>query len=130
MRLFALEFIRQSLNIDQVHFVPMKKGHLFKLPMFVGPFVVNMRQAFNEASRMLEDMHLLLSEKWAYDPHQVISNRRVENGYSTFIHDNEPKLENLANKSFADSVSSSIQILIISEKLSKISKETTIDSED
>ena len=44
MRLFALEFIRQSLNVDQVHFVPMNKGHLFKLDMSVGPFVVNMRQ--------------------------------------------------------------------------------------
>ena len=53
MRLFTLEFIRQNLNVDQVHFVPMKKGHLFKLPMFVGPFIVNMRQAANEANIML-----------------------------------------------------------------------------
>ena len=46
---------------------------------------------------MLEDMHLLLSEKWAYDPHKVISNKRVENGYFAFIHDNKPALEKLAN---------------------------------
>lgn len=25
MRLFSLDFIRQSLNVDQVHFVPMKR---------------------------------------------------------------------------------------------------------
>ena len=100
MRLFALEFIRQSLNVDQVHFVPMKKGHLFKLPMFVGPFIVNMRQAANEANRMLENMHLLLGEKWAYDLHKVISNKRVENGYSAFIHDSRTEVEKLANKFF------------------------------
>jgi len=37
MRLFGLEFIRQSLNVDQVHFVPMKKGFFFKFPKEVGP---------------------------------------------------------------------------------------------
>jgi len=45
MRLFALEFIRQSLNVDQVHFVPMKKGFFFKLPKAMGAFIVNTRQA-------------------------------------------------------------------------------------
>ena len=43
MRLFALEFIRKSLNVDQIHFMHIKKGHMFKLPMIVGPFIVNMR---------------------------------------------------------------------------------------
>ena len=54
MRFFALEFIRQSLNVDQVHFLPMKKGLMYKLPMNVGPFVVNTRQAFDEVSKILE----------------------------------------------------------------------------
>ena len=60
MRLFALEFIRQSLNVDQVHFVPMEKGHMYKLPMVVGHFIVNMRQAFDEVTKMLDDMQMLL----------------------------------------------------------------------
>ena len=52
MRLFALEFIRKSLNVDQIHFVPMKKGHMLNLLMAVGPFIVNMRQAIDEATKM------------------------------------------------------------------------------
>ena len=71
---------------------------------------------------MLENMHFLLGEKWAYDPHKLISNRRVENGYSSFVHDNKPEIEKLANKGFDGSGSTSIQTQIISERVSKISK--------
>ena len=111
MRLFAFEFINQCLNVDQIHFVPMKKGHMFKLPMTVGPFIVNMRQSTDEVTRMLDEMHLLLGEKWAYDPHSVISNRRIENEYLAFIHESKPDIEKMANKGFAGSVSSNVQTL-------------------
>ena len=100
----------------------MKKGHLFKLPMFVGLFIVNMRQAVDEVNMMLDGMHLLLGDKWAYDPHKVISNRRIENGYSKFVHESRPDIEKLANKGFAGSVGSNIQTPIISKKYSKRSK--------
>ena len=59
--------------MDQVHFVPMKKGHMYKLPISVGPFIANMRQAFDEVSKLLKETHMLLGEKWAYDPYGVIS---------------------------------------------------------
>ena len=116
MRLFALEFIRQSLNVDQVHFVPMKKGHMYKLPMTVGPFIVNMRQDFDEVTKMLDEMHMMLGESWAYDPHSVISNRRIENGYSAFIHESRPNLEKIASKGVMSSTGSNIHTPIISEK--------------
>jgi len=38
-----------------------------------------------------------LGEKWAYDPHHIISNRRMENAYSPFIHEARPEVEKLAN---------------------------------
>lgn len=43
MRIFALEFITQSLNTYQIHFVQAKKSLMFKLPMTVGPSIVNCR---------------------------------------------------------------------------------------
>ena len=98
--------------------------------MTIGPFIVNMRQTTNEANQMLESMHLLLGEKWAYDPHKVISNTRVENGYSAFVHDSKPEIEKLANKGFAGSCSTSIKTPIISERVSKRSKEKAFDYED
>lgn len=98
MRLFALEFIRQGLNVDQVHFVPMKKGYLFKLPREVGPLIMNTRQAAQEVERLLNDMCLLQVVEWAYDPHQVISKRRMENGYSTFVHESRLETEKMENE--------------------------------
>jgi hypothetical protein len=42
MRIFALEFIRQSINVDEVHFIPRKKNN-FKPKKKVGPFSVYSR---------------------------------------------------------------------------------------
>ncbi len=56
MRVFALEFIRQLLNVDLPHFVPAKKGYIFKMGYPVGPFVVNTRQAFKIVEALLETM--------------------------------------------------------------------------
>lgn len=130
IRLFSLEFIRKSLNVDQIHFVPMKKVHMFKLLMSVGLFIVNMRQAADEVNMMLDGIHLLLGDKWAYDPHPVISNRRIENGYSLFVHESRSDIMKLPNIGFEGSISSNIQTPLISEKLSKRSKEVVVDSED
>lgn len=85
MRFFSLEFIRKGLNVDQVHFVPVKKGHMFKITRTVGPIIVNTRQALEVAYKILTDLHLSLEGKWAYDSYHVISNNRVENGYSAFF---------------------------------------------
>lgn len=62
--------------MDQVHFVPMKKGNLFKLPRTMGPFIVNIRQATQKVVKLLGDMCLLQVVEWDYDLHQIISKRR------------------------------------------------------
>lgn len=49
MRIFALEFIIQTMHMDQIHFIPARKGLLFKLPRTIGPFVVYDRQETKEA---------------------------------------------------------------------------------
>lgn len=43
MRIFSLESIRHSLNVDQGHFNLSHKGCIFKLEMIVGSFTVNSR---------------------------------------------------------------------------------------
>ena len=108
----------------------MKKGHMYKFPMSVGPFIVNMRQAFEEVTKLLEETHMLLGEKWAYDPHGVISQRRIENGYSAFIHESRPEQEKVANKGEISSVNTSIQTPVITEKTNKRGKEVVIDLDD
>ena len=40
-RFYALEYIRQALKADQLHFVPTKKGYILRLPTHISPFSVN-----------------------------------------------------------------------------------------
>lgn len=37
-------------------------------------------------------------DKWRYDPHRVVSNRRMEITYAPYIHEAKTKLENMANQ--------------------------------
>ena len=98
--------------------------------MSVGPFVVNTRQAFEEVSKILEGTQLLLGEKWPYDPHGIISQKRVENGYVAFNHVSKPDLEKLANPGGSSSSKTSIQTPAILERMSKRGREDVIDIDD
>lgn len=93
MMIFSLEFIRQSLAIYQLHIVPTKKGHLLKLGMHVGPFVVNVRQAFETIEALLKEMKFSLREIWHYDPHGGIARRREKIKALTYLHESKPELE-------------------------------------
>ena len=57
---------------------------------------------------MLDGMHLLLGDKWAYDPHSVIYSRRIDNGYSALIHERRLDLEKMASKGVVSLVSSNV----------------------
>lgn len=46
---------------------------------------------------ILEDVDLQLGEKWAYDPHHIISNTRVEKAYDPYVHEPQPNVEKIAN---------------------------------
>lgn len=64
--IFALEYIRQRLNVDEVHFVAAKKKSQFKLKAQVGPFICNTRAAGEEVDKLLKEMKFGLSFTWSY----------------------------------------------------------------
>ena len=55
MRLFALEYFRQMINSDIVHFCNAKKKAQLRIKSQLGPFVCNSRDAGKEAERILEE---------------------------------------------------------------------------
>ena len=57
-RLFSLEFIRQSLNVDQVHFASHNINRIFKIPQDVGPFVVKSTETDTITHNMLSYLSL------------------------------------------------------------------------
>jgi len=50
-----------------------------------------------EVENILKRIPLQLGEKWSYDPHHIISNKRVENSYAPYTHESHPEIEKLEN---------------------------------
>jgi len=76
MRFFALEYYRQIINSDEVHFVKAKKKAQLRIKDQLGPFVCNRREAGRETKEILQRLKLKQSFIWRYYPYDSICNRR------------------------------------------------------
>jgi len=54
MRIFSLEYFRQIVNSDEVHFLFAKKKNQFKMKNQLGPFIFNNREARPKVDRLLQ----------------------------------------------------------------------------
>lgn len=54
MRIFALEYIKQMSNADEVHFVAVKKKSQFRIKSHIGPFICNNGAIGEEADSKLK----------------------------------------------------------------------------
>jgi hypothetical protein len=98
VRIFALEYIRQIMNSDDVHFVSIKKKQQLRLKGHIGSFICNNRGAGDEADRLLREMKFITSFPWHYDPHGIISEMRVKNKNAPYVHEPRPEIEKYANQ--------------------------------
>jgi hypothetical protein len=55
VRIFALEYIRQMINSDHIHFVSLKKKQHMRTKGKIGPFICNSRAAREEADKVKID---------------------------------------------------------------------------
>ena len=97
MRIFALEYLRQTLKVDQLHFTPVKKGFILKLPTTIGPFIVNSRHALPIVETLLKGMDLRQGKAWPYDPKGIISNKRRKMKSTAYAHKSKHFIEWRAN---------------------------------
>jgi hypothetical protein len=97
VRIFSLEYIRQMINSDDIHFVSLKKKQKFKLKGQIGCFICNSRDT-GEADRLLREMNFEVSFLWNYDPCGIISEMRVKNKNVPYVHTPKPELEKFANQ--------------------------------
>ena len=98
MRLFALEYYRQMINSDEVHFVKAKKKAQLRIKDQIGPFICNSREVGKEAKEVLQRLKLKQSFIWRYDPLEFICNRRQKNKLSPYIHHRIPEIEQYPNQ--------------------------------
>jgi len=73
VRIFSLEYIRQMVNSDDIHFVAVKKKQQLRIKTQIGCFICNNRSRGEEVDNILKHMRFTQSSNWSYDPFGVIS---------------------------------------------------------
>ena len=56
MRIFSLEYIRQMIDADEVHFVSAKKKSQFRIKSHIIPFICNSRATGGEGDKILKEI--------------------------------------------------------------------------
>jgi len=98
MSLFALEYYRQKINSDEVHFIKAKKKAQLRIKDQLGPFICNSREARKEENLILQRLNLKQSFIWRYDHLDFSCNRRQKNKMAPYIHHRIPKIEKYVNQ--------------------------------
>jgi hypothetical protein len=86
VRIFGLEYIRQIINSDDIHFVSLKKKQQLGIKGQIGSFICNNRGTGQEVDRMLREMKFSMIFPWHYDPCGIISEMRVKNKNIPYVH--------------------------------------------
>jgi hypothetical protein len=98
VRIFILEYIIQMINLDDIHFVSLKKKQQLKIKGQIGSFICNSRGAREETDRLLKEMNFFVSFTWNYDPCEIISEMRVKNKNITYVHISKHDIEKFTNQ--------------------------------
>jgi hypothetical protein len=97
-RVFSLEFIRQRIISETEHFLKLHKASNLKFPFIIGPFIVKTRSCLSQIQAKLKEFGFAQLQGRRYDPHQIISKRRLMNKHAPYEHEHVEgfdKLENL-----------------------------------
>lgn len=70
----------------------------FRIKTQVGPFICKNRALGNEADAHLKKMNFQLRFTWSYDPFGIISNLRVEQKTTPYIHTPMLEIEKFMNQ--------------------------------
>jgi hypothetical protein len=90
MSIFALEYIRQMVNSNDIHFVAANKKSQLRIKTQIGPFICNNRSIGEEADNLLKHMGFTPSSTWRYDPFSVIFELRVKQISIPYVHTKKP----------------------------------------
>ena len=96
-RIFYLELIQQKLMVEEEPFLNFKKCLNLVFPWRLGPYIVINRVALPLVSKFLKDMGFPQDQVIKYDPHQVISKRRMTHKCRPFEHSEVPGLREKLN---------------------------------
>lgn len=98
IRIFALEYVRKMINMDEMHFVSTKKKSEFKIKTQAGHFSSNARTIEKVGDVLLKQMKFKLNFSWSYDPLGIVSNLRVEQKTTPYAHNPRLEIEQYMNQ--------------------------------
>ena len=96
-RIFALEFMRQRLCVEEEHFGAFKRSLNVKFPLKVGLFIFKNKSALLVIEKLLDVMDFQKEQRINYDPHHIISQRKQSNKNKPFDHQVVKGLDKIAN---------------------------------
>jgi hypothetical protein len=98
IRIFALEYIRQMINSDNIHCMSFKKKQQLRIRGQIGSFICNNRVADEEANKFLQEMKFKQIFSWHYDPCGVIVETRLKNIIPPYAHVPRSEIEKFMNQ--------------------------------
>jgi hypothetical protein len=98
MRIFSMEYIRQMINSDDIHFVSLKKKQQLRIKGQIGSFIYNSQGTGEEADKFLKEIKFFVSFTWHYDPCGIISEMRIKNKNILYVHTPRPEIEKFTNQ--------------------------------
>jgi hypothetical protein len=96
-RVFALEYVRQRLNVDEIYFTKSKKKSHIVYPIALGGYAFGNHKGAREVANILQEMNLPLDKPWKYDPHFIISKLKGNANPGPNDHESRIAKERLAN---------------------------------
>jgi hypothetical protein len=97
-RVFSIEFIRQRIISETEHFLKTHKASNLKFPFIIGPFVVKTRSCLPQIQAKLSGFGFTQLQGRKYDPHQIISKRRLMSRQGPYEHEHVEGFDELANR--------------------------------
>jgi hypothetical protein len=98
IKIFSLEYIRQIINSDDIHFVSLKKKQQLRIKGQIGSFICNIQDVGEDSNKLLKEMKFDISFLWHYDLCGIIVEMRFKNKSSPYAHVPKPKIEKYMNQ--------------------------------
>jgi hypothetical protein len=97
-KVFVLEYLRQRISFDHLHFISKNQKSSFAFPAQVFSFVVKSRSTLDTLNKMISSFGFKLGNIWKYDPYHIVSKECVSLNSFSYIHHVDPKIEMMDNK--------------------------------
>jgi hypothetical protein len=96
--ILVLDYIRQRLSFDYLHFISKTQNSSFVFPIQVFSLVIKSWFALNIVNKMTSSFGFRMGNIWKYGPYHIISKQHVAFNSFAFIHHVNHEIEMMANK--------------------------------